>query len=107
MGISLARKVDLSILGQSAIRNPKSAILKGFQCPSAGEDGEAAQEGLLRWGEQFPTPGEGGRQGPMARDQGALAAGQEGEAVPQARGDLLHRQRPYPRGGQLDGERDA
>ena len=43
----------------------------------------------------------------LARQRGAVAAGQQPEAIVQALGDLLDRQRAHARRGELDRERNA
>jgi hypothetical protein len=43
----------------------------------------------------------------VARHRRAAAAGEQVEAVAQPVGDLLGRQRPHPRGGQLDSKWNA
>ena len=81
--------------------------LGGLQGEAAGEDGQAAQQRLLRLGEQVVAPVDGAAQGLLAGQRRPAAAGQQAEAVVQAGGDLLHREGPDPRGGQLDRQRDA
>ena len=57
--------------------------------------------------EQVPAPVDDGAQRAVARQRGAAAAGEQPEAVVEPPGELLERQRAQPRGGQLDGQRQA
>ena len=54
---------------------------------------------------QAPAPVDHGAQRAVARQRGAAAAGEQPEAVVEARGELLDRHRAQPRGGELDRQR--
>ena len=66
------------------------------------EDRQPAGERALGLVEQLPAPVDHGAQRAMARQRGAAAAGEQPEAVVEARGELLERHRAQPRGGELD-----
>ena len=74
---------------------------------AAGEDREPLGERALGVGQQVPAPVDDGAQRAVARQRGAAAAGEQPEAVVEPRGDLSARHRAQPRGGQLDGQRQA
>ena len=71
------------------------------------EHGEPARERALVVVEQAPAPVDHRAQRAVARQRGAAAAGEQPEAVVEARGELLDGHRPQPRGGQLDRQRQA
>ena len=68
-------------------------LLGGLQREAAGEDGQAAEEHALLAGEQVVAPLDRGAQRLLARARRAAAAGEDVEAVVQARRDLVERQR--------------
>ena len=78
-----------------------------FEREAAGEDGQAAEEGALGRGEQGVGPVDERPERLVAGQGRPAAAGEEAEAVVQARGDLLHAEHAHPRGGELEGEGDA
>ena len=75
--------------------------------PAAGEHRQAPQQGALGRGQEFVAPLDGGAQRLLPRHRRRIAAGEQAEAVVEALGDLLHRERAHPCGGKLDGERNA
>ncbi|MGH3984160.1 MAG: hypothetical protein ACRDST_16125 [Pseudonocardiaceae bacterium] len=82
-------------------------VLGGLQRPAASERCEPPQQRPLTLAEQLVAPVDGGLQGLLAWHRRAAAAGEQVEPIAQALGDLPGREYPHPRGGQLDGERDA
>ncbi len=58
-------------------------------------------------GQQVPAPVDDGAQRAVARQRGAAAAGEQPEAIVEAPGDLLGRQRAQAGGGELDRQRQA
>lgn len=82
-------------------------VLGGLEIEAAGEDGEASPEQTFLQRAEFVTPADCGAQGLMPQQGAAGAAGQQAEAVVEAEGDLLHRERAQAARGQLHGQRDA
>jgi len=74
----------------------------GLQSAAAAEHRQAGEQGPLGLVEQLPAPVDHRPQGLLPWQRGAAAGGPQPEAVVQAGGDLLGRQRAQPRGGQLD-----
>ena len=70
----------------------------------AGEAGQRPEPPLVVGEEQVVAPGDGGGEGPASFGPPAGRVLEQGEAVVEAPGDLLDRQRPDPGGGQLDGQ---
>ena len=79
----------------------------GGQGEAAGKDREPPEHRALVRGEQVVAPVEGRAQRLMAARRRAGPAGQYREDVVQALRQLCGRQDPYPRGGQLDRQRQA
>ena len=75
--------------------------------PGATEDGEPAQQHALRLAQEVVAPVDGRPEGALPGFCGPRAAGQQGEAVLHAVGELVDRQAGHPGGGQLDSQRDA
>ena len=71
----------------------------------AGEHRDVAQQSLLVGSEQVVTPVDRGAQRLLARDRRPRSAGQQRQAIRQPLGELLDRQQPQPRRGQLDRKR--
>src|SRR5262249_33248948 len=96
---------------QSKIQNPKSKIRTGrfrrLQGPTAGEDGEAAQQGGLFLRQSIVAPVDESAQRLVARQGPPPAAGRRGEASAQPGRDLRDRQYHPPGRRELEGERDA
>ena len=74
---------------------------------AAGEDREPFGERALGVGQELPAPVDDGAQGAVARHRRAAAAGEDLEAIVEAPGELIGRQRAQPGGGQLEGQRLA
>ncbi len=72
-----------------------------------GEDREARNSARSGSVEQVVAPVDQRAQRLLARQRGAVAAGQQAEAIVQARRDALDRQRAHARGGELERERNA
>ena len=81
--------------------------LRGVHAPAASEYREPPKHGALGLGKQFVAPVDQGAQRLLARQCGAVAMREQAEAVAQALGDRLHRQRTYARSSQLDRQRNA
>ena len=73
----------------------------------AGEGGQPPEDDPLRLGQQVVAPVDRGAQRLVTSGRGPAAARQEPEPVVEAGRDLLDRERPHPRRGELDRERDA
>jgi hypothetical protein len=79
---------------------------RGHRRP-AGEAGQGPQPALVVGEELIVAPGDGGGQGPAPLRTPAGRVLEEAEAVVEAPGDLLDRQRLDPGRGQLDGKGQA
>jgi hypothetical protein len=77
---------------------------RGKRC-AAGERRERPQAALVVGEEQVVAPSDRGLQRPPALRPAARRVGQDGEAVVEAAGDVLDRERPRARGGELDRQR--
>ena len=69
------------------------------------EDRQPGRGVALGRQQQVPRPLDDGGQGAVPRRRRAVAAAQRAEPVVEGGPQLLHRHRPHPGGGQLDGER--
>src|SRR5262249_58555645 len=77
-----------------------------LQRETPGENGEAAQHGLLdRW-EEVVAPVESRPQGLVARERRAVAPREESKPIVEMCSDLVHPEGGGPSRRQLDGERD-
>lgn len=86
------------------------ASAKGFRClqrKSPDKDRQAAQECLLRLGEEIVTPVDRAAEGLMPGPARAAAAHQQMEAIVQSCSELLDGECPQPRGRQLDRQRQG
>ena len=81
-------------------------FLRSTQRPASGEDSKPTEQCLLRLAEQLMAPVNRGPERLMPRGR-ADGAAQQREPVIEAVGDLPDAQRGYPRGGQLQRQRDA
>ncbi len=81
-------------------------LLGHVQVP-AGEHGQPAQQHLLGLIQQLVAPVHRGPQRLLPGRRRPVTRVEQLEPVPQPVGDLLDRQRPDPRRGQLDAQRDA
>ncbi len=77
-----------------------------FQRPPTREHREPPEQTLLLGRELVVAPLDRRPQGLVPRHRGPAAAGQQAEAIIQPGSDLIQREDPDPRRGQLDGERD-
>ena len=82
-------------------------LLSRHQRPTALEDREPVEHPLLGLRQQLVAPVDGGAQRLLPFFGGAGAGGEQGEPVREPLGHLDRRQRRYPGGGELEGERDA
>ena len=82
-------------------------VLDRIQGGAAGEAGQCPQPALVVGEEQVVAPADRPLQ--RAAPLGTVAArvAQQGEPVLQAASDVVHRQRPHPGGGELDGQRQS
>jgi PAS domain S-box-containing protein len=81
--------------------------LRRFQAEAADEDGEPAEEALLRSAEQVVAPGDGAAQGALARGEVARADAQGLQPLVEQPDEGLRGESGHPRRGELDGERQA
>ncbi len=81
--------------------------LGGVEREPAREHGEAAQQRALRLGEKVVAPVDQCAQRLLSRQRRPVAGGEQAEAVVDARGDLLDRQRAQARCRELERERNA
>ncbi len=79
--------------------------LRRLQRTAAGEDGQAAEEDPLLFGEQVVAPGDGVAQGAQPRRLVARPAGQQRQPALQPRQQRRRREDGAARGGQLDRQR--
>src|SRR5688572_32271671 len=79
----------------------------GFQCPAAGEYGEAFEHPPLCVREQLVTPIDGCTEGLLARQRGSVPTNQESKAPIEPRGQLIRRERIQACGCQLERERNT
>jgi hypothetical protein len=95
--------------GTSGASSPPPATddLGGWQRKAAGKDRETHEKPLLIRIQQVVAPIDQRPQGLLPRQGRAAPSRQQPEAIAEARGDLLHRQRAHSRGSELDGERNA
>jgi hypothetical protein len=77
------------------------------QAEPPGEGRQAGQHRLLRAGQQHPGPVHHGPQRPLSRQRRRRPAGQQRESLIQPFLQLGRWHPAQPRGGQLDGQRDA
>jgi hypothetical protein len=77
------------------------------QGPGAPEDRQPPQQAAFGLGQQVVAPVDGRPEGALPRLGRPRAAGEQGEPVDHALGQLAHRQGRDPRGGELDRERHA
>ena len=82
-------------------------VLRGGERRPAAEAGERPEPALVVREEQVVAPADGGRERPTAVRGPARRVPEQHEAVVEPAADLLHRQRPDPGRGELDGERQA
>jgi hypothetical protein len=78
-----------------------------LQRPAAHEHGQAPEQRLLGRREQVVAPGDGAAQRLVARRHVTCPAGQEAQALREARQDRLRLEQLHARRGQLDGQRQA
>ena len=78
-----------------------------LQRPAAGKHGESPEQRALYQVQQIVAPVDQRAQRLLARRCCSAALRQQPEAIVEPFGNRLHRQRAQPRGGELDGERDA
>jgi len=101
----------LGLLGSSTTRllDRPAHALQGAHRRAAREDAEAAEEGLLRRGEEVVAPGHGGVEGAVAGGAAVVAGpgGQQVEAAAEPGQERGGRQQADPGGGQFDRERQA
>ena len=103
-------------LGDEAIQSVEDLVrCKGFagrhrfgcrECPSAGKYGQACEQHLLDRLQQIVAPIDQRAKRLVARQSGAAAAGQQGEAVVEPGRDHFHRQRTDPGSRQFERKGD-
>ncbi len=101
------RRPSTSRISIAIDRVARAHGLRRLEGRSPGEHGQAAEDRPLRLGQQVVAPVDRRPQRLVPGDGGPAAAGQQAEPVVEAGRDLLDRERPDARGGELDGERDA
>jgi len=80
--------------------------LGSVERPAAGEHADSAEAGLFLGLEQVVAPRDRAAQGSLPLGRVPPAARQQGQAAIEALEDLLRRERPHARCGQLEGERE-
>jgi hypothetical protein len=78
-------------------------VVDGVEGPGL-VDGQAPQQGAVRFGQQIPAPVDRRPQRLLAGRCAAVSGGQEAEPIVQPGGNLVHAESPHPRGGQLQGQ---